>query len=710
MLDFVPFNQDDIQSALNTKATELGFVDAIFPGSNTAFLTTLLSYAVAMNNANASLLLSEFFLATATKRKNILKMARMLGYEVKRKTSFQYQILIKCEAPAGVLIDQQFNCVLPKYSAFTDGNNTFYYMDPDKEIIGITQDQINKETAIYNTILNQKGRVTQSDLDDNNIKTFFFVTVKEGTLLKYYDPDYEPLGSKELCFTMVKSIQPDGTLGTTYSIPLDYQDIEQDGIEVFVSRYNAEGDYEEKVLWKNVQFQDIDLKKYNFKNSYVVLRDIDTNSSTIYFKFAGVCDEPILNAEVFVNVLISKGSQGNAQGKISFVKANSNFNVVPIGVTDSSIYTVFTYTNELVAGSDEESNEQIKEIAAIFHNVGNRAVTAQDYEAILDQHQLVQDSSVWGGEDYITEQLGTVFISGLPTKTSKSKQYLNVNGGNVEYKRIYSPDNEKEFYFTDENKSDILDYLSKYKMMTLKNVFIQPLYFNIDINVRMTKPVFDSTILNKIITSVTDLFDTTYETFNNEFFRSGISKIIYSTIGDSNGVDINVSQKIVLSKYNIIDKSNESGANKFFEIFLPLPFTNFTDENGIINTDFLPNITTLGFLTDDVKYGDNNLVVNFTQGVILHDNSFATFTISYNNVVCGSYTISKIYGKQFIYIKLNLSSSGATSDVNASSSLTDTFFTNNQYLNFVFSPSSQDARYIRNSTPRLNYFKMSSLS
>jgi hypothetical protein len=709
MLDFVPFNQDDIQSALNEKATELGFVDAIFPGSNTAFLTTLLSYAVAMNNANASLMLSEFFLATATKRKNILKMARMLGYEVKRKTSYQYQLLIKCEAPDGVLNNQPFNCVLPKYSAFTDGNNTFYYMDSDKEIIGITQDQITKETTLYNTLLKTKGNITQSDLDEHNIQTFFFITVKEGTLFRYFDPVYAPLGSSELCFKMTKTLQPDGSLGTTYTIPLDYQDIEQDGIEVFVSRYNADGEYEDKVLWQNVQFQDIDLKKYNFEKSYVVLRDIDTNTSTIYFKFAGVCDEPILNAEVFVNVLISKGSQGSAQGKITFVSANKNFNVVPIGVTDSSIYTVFTYMNEVFAGSDEESNEQIKEIAAVFHNVANRAVTAQDYEVILKQHQLVQDSSVWGGEDYVIEQLGTVYISGLPTKTTKSKQYLNVNGGNVEYKRIYSSENEKEFYFTDENKSDILTYLSKYKIMTLKNEFRQPLYFNLDINVRITKPIFDSNVLNKIITSVTDLFDTTYETFNNEFFRSGISKIVYSSIGDTNGVDINVSQKIVLSKYNIIDKSNESGANKFFEFFLPLPFTNFIDENSFVNPDLLPDISTIGFLTDDVKIGNNNLIVNFTQGSVLYDGRTVSFNISYNNVVCGTYIVSKIYGKQFIYIKLNLRTSNASVDVNSSSSLADTFFTNNQYLNFVFSPNSQDARYIRNSTPRLNYFKISSL-
>jgi len=710
MLEFAPFNHNELQIALNVKATEIGFVDAIFPGSNTSMLTNLLAYAVSMNNANTSFLFSEFFLNTATKRKNILKIARMLGYEVKRKTSYQYKIMLRCEPPKDIVSTQTFNTVLKKYTEFTDGNNSYAYMESDLEILGITPQQVEDETAIYNQLLNIQGYVSAEDLDKHNLKTFFFVTIKEGTIFRYFDKDYCPDGLSDLCFTMVKTIQPDGTLATNYTIPLDYEEVEKDGIEVFVSRYNSLGFYENKEKWMAVPFQDVDFKKFNFEKSYVTLRDIETNTASVYFKFSGVVDEPILNAEVFINVLVSKGVNGVAQGKISFKEPNPYFNIIPIGVTDNAIYTVFTYTKELVAGSDEESDTQIKETAAVFHNVANRAVTAQDYSTILRQNQSVFDASTWGGEDYVEESLGNVYCACVPTKTTTGKSYLNVNGASTEFKRIYNIDNENEFYFPDSTLQNLKTYIEGYSIMTLKNHIVQPLYFDMDIVVRLTKNIFDTNILNNIINTVTSLFDGKYEKFDIEFFRSGISKIIYTAIGDTNGVDISTTQKIVISKYNIKNNTKYLGqTDKYIEFFLPMPFIDFTTLNYEIKFEELPQISTFDFLSVNKKRGTNNLVVSTLPGATIKDGEVITLDILYNGTKCGEYKISMLYGKRFIYVKLDLAEPGSQDDKNVLSSLLTTdFLDENQKLNFKFSNSSEDSKYMRNSICRLNYFKISS--
>ena len=71
LTETIPFNFDEIYSAVSTKLAEKGY-DAIYEGSNTAQLVTAMSYLVSMLNANTAANINEMLLPLAQKRNNIL--------------------------------------------------------------------------------------------------------------------------------------------------------------------------------------------------------------------------------------------------------------------------------------------------------------------------------------------------------------------------------------------------------------------------------------------------------------------------------------------------------------------------------------------------------------------------------------------------------------------------------------------------------------
>lgn len=159
----LPTNFDQISDTFKAKIkNSYGISDTQFQGSNIAILADIMAYAVTMINTNMNFGIKESVLTYANTRKNIITLAREIGYEPAFRKSFKYEI--KLRAKRGGLLE------IPKFAKFNGGSNTYYYLnDTQTQIFGescfltITNDEIFKE-------LKQREGTTSGDfvLSDTN--------------------------------------------------------------------------------------------------------------------------------------------------------------------------------------------------------------------------------------------------------------------------------------------------------------------------------------------------------------------------------------------------------------------------------------------------------------------------------------------------------------------------------------------------------------
>ncbi len=106
---------------------------------------------------------------------------------------------------------------------------------------------------------------------------------------------------------------------------------------------------------------------------------------------------------VILDYIITEGASGNQIREITLASAIAN-------VEDAE----FTANDVSRGGEDRETPERIKFAAPKFYTAQNRAVTVEDYRAILLNAPNIGSVSVWGGEDNDPPFYGKVFIAVKP--------------------------------------------------------------------------------------------------------------------------------------------------------------------------------------------------------------------------------------------------------------------------------------------------------
>jgi len=109
---------------------------------------------------------------------------------------------------------------------------------------------------------------------------------------------------------------------------------------------------------------------------------------------------------VYLEYIVSKGTQGNGIKTLELAATVEN-------VTDIT-FTLSTTDGQSFGGQDRESIERIKFAAPKSYAAQNRAVTTEDYEAILLNEPNVGSVVVWGGEDNDPPAYGKVFVAIRP--------------------------------------------------------------------------------------------------------------------------------------------------------------------------------------------------------------------------------------------------------------------------------------------------------
>jgi len=437
---------EDIKTSLKEyMRAQSDFTDYDFDGSALSTLIDTLAYNTYYTAFNTNMVVNELFIDSATLRDNVVAIAKQLGYRPKSAT-----------APTA-------------YVSFTAtyGNPT-----TDTELL------LKKGTGFISSFDNNVYQyVVTDDVKAqviNNVATFTNVEVKEGTQLVN-------------TFTVNTSLK-------SQKFILDNPNIDTNTIRVKV--FPTGGSFSEPYLVAdNILGVDATSKVF-------FLDEIEDQRYEILMGDGVLGKKLENNARIEVSYLTTAGPESNGVRTFVFSGVLEN----PNGVTPSNISTSITSTVASAGGEEIESTQKIKYTAPKAYGTQERAVTAQDYEAIVRQvYPATSDIIIFGGEDQEPPEYGKVFIALKPTDAS---------------------------YLTSLTKNRIIQELKKYVVASVEPKLVDPsilfveltskIYYNGEMTDQTTSQIRD-----KVIGSVQSYLDTSdTEKFNGKFRYSKMVGVI----------------------------------------------------------------------------------------------------------------------------------------------------------------------------------------
>ncbi len=615
----IPYDQGEIEQVLKEMLFDKGITDVLYEGSNVSQLSSVISYVIATLNVNTAINLQETLLPLATKRMNILMGARQLGYETTKQISYVYNLTVNPvyneeDIERGVnglpiLEDgkQKINIYgteekitpLVHNTKFVCGSNSYYYTGPT----------VNDFWIVTNAEIT---RAMNTDIEEDRDEVYKVIEAKEGRL---YTKDEDDL----LSIKAENYQDQDGDWLTKQEYIVPYQNVEENGLGVFLTYVDENGNFREAVQrYKSPNYL-IDENLSQNDNLYTVIQNIILDYPTIFFEYGGFGNPIRRGTLIELEVLVSKGTQGEAKGIFKVDNPQIGFEV---------------YEYELyIKGKDAESNESIKENAVVYHNTANRAVTKYDFCAIINRHQLVKDAVAWGGEEEIPKEKGHIWFSCYPHDVKRVIKYKKNPDTSQEYEVMIGNPNEDfnndmpvlyDWYFTPctyfpngdvdvQGEQGILtEYLDNYKMMTMEAHYRHPLFVNFDFNCDIVK--YDVTksneeVNNGVFGEFNDYFLNNIEKFGSEYINSNIQRVIDKYLSYKSGItySVNVSGSLcremldtfntelnTLEMYTCATRLNRN----VIKCSLAFPFENMFVENlntVIVNTDLVPKIDTEEF-------------------------------------------------------------------------------------------------------------------
>jgi hypothetical protein len=230
----------------------------------------------------------------------------------------------------------------------------------------------------------------------------------------------------------------------------------------------------------------------------------------------------------------------------------------PNGVSPSSFTTSITSTTASAGGEELESTQKIKYTAPKAYGTQNRAVTSQDYEAIVRKiYPATSDIIIFGGEDQVPPEYGKVFIALKPKDAS---------------------------YLTALTKQSIIADLKKYVVASIEPKLVDPsiLYVEMNSKIYYNGSATDQTpaqIRDKVIGNVQSYLDTSdTEKFNGKFRYSKMVSVI-----DDSDRNINSNLTSVTMRKDFYPSLNSTF---YYEICFQNTFDKDCDEPVLSSTGF----------------------------------------------------------------------------------------------------------------------------
>ena len=437
---------EDIKSSLKEYLrAQSDFTDYDFDGSALSTLIDTLAYNTYYTAFNTNMVVNELFIDSATLRDNVVAIAKQLGYRPKSATS-----------PTG-------------YVSF---NVTYTNPTTDTELLlkKGTGFIASYDNNIYNYVVldDVKAQVV------NDVATFTNVEVREGTQIVS-------------TFTVSSSLKSQRFI-------LDNRNIDTNTIRVKV--FPTGGSFSEPYLVAD------NILGVDGNSKVFFLDEIEDERYEILMGDGVLGKKLENNARIEVSYLTTAGPESNGVRTFVFSGVLEN----PNGVSPSAFETNITSTVASAGGEEIESTQKIKYTAPKAYGTQERAVTAQDYEAIVRQvYPATSDIIIFGGEDQDPPQYGKVFIALKPKDAS---------------------------YLTSLTKNNIVGQLKKYVVASVEPQLIDPsiLFVEMTSKIYYNSLITDQTpaqIRDKVIGAVQSYLDTSdTEKFNGKFRYSKMIGVI----------------------------------------------------------------------------------------------------------------------------------------------------------------------------------------
>lgn len=535
-LDFDEIKTNLKQFLINYRDSsgELIFKDYDFDASSLSVLLDLLSYNTHYNAYFANMIANEMFLDSAIKRESAVSIAKHLGYTPLSYRSARAKVSFTITNPEG----NPGSLTLPKYSPFSTSINNIQYTF-------VNLDSVTIKPA-------------------NGVYTFNDVEIVEGTPLTYsYRVDLS--GPEE-----------------KYSIP--NKNIDTSTIRVTVQNSYTNLGTENYTLAQNFEGLTSTSKVFF----------LEENASGFYEIFFGdnVLGKKLVSGNIVrIEYLVSNGSDCNVSSTIE-----QRFSLgVPVGgaTLGSSIVAVQNSTG----GDIADSLDEIKFKAPRFLSSFNRAVTANDYKAIIEaNYPLVESVSAWGSEENDPPTYGKVYVSLKP----------------------YSG-----FTVNTELKNRIIaDILNQKKILGITPEFVDPVYLYVNIdsqikfdskNSRYTASQIETFTLAKI----QEYFSVELQKFDKDFVYSKLTKSIDS-IGDfivGNKINLKIQRRItprISADETYAGTTTIKFANKLVSNSIQSTGFYYRKADGTISSVYLKDTLTSASTNNISMYDlyDDSLIVN----------------------------------------------------------------------------------------------------
>ena len=405
------------------------FTDFDFEGSNFSVLIDTLAYNTYITAFNSNMTVNESFLDSATLRENVVSLARNIGYvprsRAAAKAEVSFSVTIADTQTSTLDLEAGLVCV------GSSNDTNFVFSIPEKIV---------------------------TTVDSSQNATFNNITVYQGTFLQ-------------------KSFVVDGSLDQRFILDNSFIDSATIVVRVRDSS-NDVSDGREYQVSDNILNIDTTSEVY-------FLQEVQDEKYELLFG-DGFFGKKLETGNVIdVSYIITDGKEGNGASNFAF-SGRFRDDKGNIEVPTNSIE--ITTSQNAVNGADIESVDSIKYFAPRIYSSQYRAVTARDYEAIIQNiYPNTESVSVVGGEELDPPQFGNVLISIKPkngdyisdfdrnTILSKLKQYSlsGINQKITDLKVLFVEIDSAVYYDTTkvtniENlKSRITSTLSTYRSSTI---------------------------------------------------------------------------------------------------------------------------------------------------------------------------------------------------------------------------------------------------
>ena len=432
------------------------FTDFDYEGSNMSILIDILAYNTYISAFNSNMVVNESFLDSATLRENVVSLARNIGYVPRSRKS----------AKAIINFDFKFN-----------GNSNSVKLAKGLVVVGATNNTSFTFSIPEDVIVSSPIDIgTNITVNPPRTAQFRNLNVYQGTLLRKY-------------FTV------SGSLDQRFILENSFVDTES--IRVFVRKSGSSS---------GLEYSKIDnITAINEKSNIYLIQEVKDEQYELLFG-DGLFGKKLDSGDIIeVSYIITDGKAGNDGTNFSYSGNELNDAGAPISPSQSVLVSTVQPAR---GGGEIESVNSIKYIAPRVYSSQYRAVTAKDYEAIVQSiFPDAESVSVMGGEELDPPEFGTVVLSVKPRNAT---------------------------YLSDFSKVQILDGLKKYSMAGINQriVDLKILYIELDVSAYYNANVFsDIDGLKAQVTASLSAYgkSTNLNAFGGRFKYSDALKVVDGT-------------------------------------------------------------------------------------------------------------------------------------------------------------------------------------